>query len=124
MAEQGERAASGTNPKWSHDATTLKDLGLTKSESSRYQQLAKANGEFESYLADQKSARLTMNRLLRVCREQRPPDDAAPEPGPVENVDIRHGDLRTTLDDLEGQVDAIITDRKGLGVGLNVPRRG
>lgn len=111
MAEEGERAKPGTNPKWSHDATTLSDLGITKWESQRYQDVARIeDATFESYLSGEKSARLTMNRLLRVGREQkRPAEDHAPV---VESdrYDLRHGDLRDVLSDLDGRADAIITD--------------
>lgn len=42
-AERGERATKGRPEKTSNDATfspTLSDMGLTRDESSRYQQLA------------------------------------------------------------------------------------
>lgn len=47
-------------------------------------------------------------RLARVNRESSAPEIEAEYV--YDNVRIRHGDLRTALDDLTGEVDAIITD--------------
>jgi site-specific DNA-methyltransferase (adenine-specific) len=55
------------------------------------------------------SMRGVLKRLERVLREDAPEEGALLLPA-VDGVDIRHGDLRTVLDDLTGQVDVIITD--------------
>lgn len=47
-------------------------------------------------------------RLERIDREQQAAEAEASEP--AYDYEIRHGDLRTALDDLTGQVDVIITD--------------
>jgi hypothetical protein len=91
----------------------LADLGVTKSASSRYQQVADVPPEvFEDYIAakQERGEEITTNRLLRLAREA--PKDV-PEPDEITtagSAEIRHGDLRVTLNDLTGQVDAIITD--------------
>lgn len=67
---------------------------------------------FDRYLTTVKDAEMLRRaRLLRVARETQTGDDAIPEPVTAHGeVEIRHGDLRNTFADLEGQVDAIITD--------------
>lgn len=46
-------------------------------------------------------------RVERIARERQA---AAADPDPVYDYELRLGDFRTTLDDLAGKVDAIITD--------------
>jgi SAM-dependent methyltransferase len=108
------------------DAPSLKDVGLTKSESSRAQKIAAIDETtFEEFVAKAtavvkddeeavpKGRALTKARLERVEREKQAdkrraePTEHATQTGEVE---IRHGDLRETLGDLDAQVDAIITD--------------
>jgi DNA methylase len=52
---------------------------------------------------------LTRAKLLRAGREKAPSPEVDSE-YVYDDITIRHGDLRTTLDDLAGHVDAIITD--------------
>jgi hypothetical protein len=86
---------------------TLPKLGITRSQSSRAQQLAKIpEPVFE------KSVAKPQNRLLRVAREAAAEQRRAEptDPQTVHGlVDIRHGDFREVLADLS-DVDAIITD--------------
>lgn len=56
------------------------------------------------------SLRSVLKRLERVNREARSGDVTVDRRTVTDNVDIRHGNLTDVLDDLAGQVDAIITD--------------
>lgn len=83
--------------------------GITKTQSSRAQQIAKIpEPVFEAAVS------CPQNRLLRVAREaaaeQRRQEPT--EPQTVQGlIDIRHGDFREVLDDIpDGSVDAVITD--------------
>ena len=55
------------------------------------------------------SLRSVLKRLDRVNREAAASGEVLTFPV-VDGIDIRHGDLRTALNDLAGQVDAIVTD--------------
>lgn|GEM_PF-897516 len=50
--------------------------------------------------------------LIRVVAERKAAEaqEAAEEPGLPDGVDLRHGDFREVLKDLDGTVDAVITD--------------
>lgn len=100
------RSRAATAPK------KLKDIGLSKSESSRAQKAAAVpEPVFEKFVAKGKT--LTKSRLERVAREHETEKVRAQPTKPITKVgavEIRHGDLREVLDDLDGEVDAIITD--------------
>jgi hypothetical protein len=68
---------------------------------------------FEKFLGRKDPDQLTRAKLLRAGREAEAEQRRA-EPvasvSSIDGVEIRHGDLRTALADLAGQVDAIITD--------------
>jgi 16S rRNA G966 N2-methylase RsmD len=85
----------------------VRDLGITKMQSSRAQQIAKIpEAVFE------KAVSKPQNRLLRTAREAAAEQRRAEptDPQTVHGlVDIRHGDFREVLADLS-DVDAIITD--------------
>lgn len=104
---QGERADL------SHDGTSgLPDWCPNRNASSRWQQLARVDDEvFAGYLASlqRTDEDPTWKRLLRIAREDKNGDEA-PVAFADPTIDPRHGDLRTALDDLEGTVDAIVTD--------------
>jgi ParB-like chromosome segregation protein Spo0J len=55
---------------------------------------------------------LDVKRAERIAREQKAEErrQEPVEPTGIAEVDLRHGDFRTCLDDLAGTVDAIITD--------------
>jgi SAM-dependent methyltransferase len=93
---------------------SLAELGVTKNQSSEAQKLASIPEEdYEQFKASARSDTLNTKRALRVAREkesERRRDEMADVVSLPAGVEIRHGDLRTTLDDLAGQVDAIITD--------------
>jgi hypothetical protein len=81
MAARGEREGRGGDRAKSHDAT-LPDLGVTKSESSRWQRLAAVRVEVRRAYADETRAGdrdVTINGLLRFA-EARREQDAAPTP--------------------------------------------
>lgn len=90
------------------ETAKLADLGISYTQSSRAQQLAAIpDAVFE------KAAHSPQNRLLRIGREaaaearRAEPIEAVITTGDVE---LRHGDFRDVLGDLDGTVDAIITD--------------
>lgn len=93
--------------------STLEPLGLKKGQSHRAQQIAKIpEPVFEQHVANGRD--LSQNRLLRVAREaeaearRAQPTQARTV---VSDVDIRHGDFREALADIQsGTVDAVITD--------------
>lgn len=90
----------------------LRDAGVTANESSRAQQVAAVPNEvFEDFRATTRTPK--RERLLRVAREAKAAERRAEPSEPstrTDDIEIRHGDLRTALDDLAGTVDAIITD--------------
>lgn len=86
----------------------IDDLKISYMQSSRAQKLAAIPEEVFEAAADR-----PQNRLLRVAREAAAERRRAESVESVTNdglVEIRHGDFREVLRDLEGQVDAIITD--------------
>jgi len=94
------------------DQVTAGDLKSTETSARHKARKVSAVPEdvFEAYLAMVKDPELLRRaRLLRVGREKSPPVEPATVTT-LGTVEIRHGDLRTVLDDLAGQVDAIITD--------------
>lgn len=115
LVERGERPR-GRLPKESQLAT-LSDLGITKSESSRWQQIAEVPDDLRlSYVETVRRKRqrwVSRQRLLRLWRELQA-EHRRHEPvrlSPPGAPDIRCGDFREVLSDIEdGSVDAIITD--------------
>lgn len=103
-SENRSQVVTGSTPR-------LADLGVTKMQSSRAQQLAKIpEAQFEEAVSR------PQNRLLRIQRdrdaEQRKVTEAKQDAANLPEqprVDIRHGDFRETLAELTG-VDAVITD--------------
>lgn len=93
-------------------ADRLIDLGITKSQSSRAQQIARIpEKDFETFIGAGRD--LSINRLIRHGREAAAATRRANYVEPdyvIGDYDIRHGDLRECLADLDGTVDAIITD--------------
>lgn len=74
-AETGERAARGKPSEMSH-ASTLSDMGLTRDDSSRYQQLAAMPAEhFETAVATAKATagEVTTAFMLREAKRHTPP---------------------------------------------------
>lgn len=119
LLAQTERHPAGRPPKnRSHDATDfrpprLADLGVSRSASSRYQQVAAVpESVFEDYIQSkqQRGEEITTNRLLRLGREHKQPDITVEPRTVTADADIRHGSLTQVMDDLVGTVDAIITD--------------
>jgi site-specific DNA-methyltransferase (adenine-specific) len=92
----------------------LADLGITHRQSHEAQKLATiSEGDYEAWKSAARSDSLTMKRALRVAREaeaERRRGEPIDEVSIDGSVETRHGDLRSALDDLEGTVDAIITD--------------
>jgi site-specific DNA-methyltransferase (adenine-specific) len=95
----------------------LADLGVTKSESSRWQQIGEIPDDVRSRYVEAVRRRqqrwISRQRLLRLWREEqaeqrrREPLRVSPPGAP----DIRCGDFRVVLSDIpSGTVDAIITD--------------
>jgi site-specific DNA-methyltransferase (adenine-specific) len=88
---------------------TLSGLGVSRSQSSRAQQIAKIpEPVFEAAVSR------PQNRLLRVAREAAADERRAQPTEPLTvqgSIEIRHGDFRDVLADIpDGTVDAIITD--------------
>lgn len=110
-ATERHRGGRPSNENLSQRATGLAELGVTRSQSSRAQQLAALPEP--DYL---KLRSKPQNRLLRLARD-RAAEAKAANRGDLEaaaleagtRVDIRHGDFRDVLADLEN-VDAVITD--------------
>lgn len=62
-----------TGPNWSHAATNLKDIGITKSDSSRWQSMATLpDDDFESYVetCQQMERELTSSALLKMAKKR------------------------------------------------------
>lgn len=71
------------------------------------------NSEQAWFQDDLDPARLSKTRAARMQRERNAEaraNEPAPEITETDDIQIRHGDLRTILDDLAGQVDAFVTD--------------
>lgn len=78
----------------------------------RYMMVA-ANSTRVADLDEGLSLRAVVKRLERINREEKADEARQLGIAPVtasDDVEIRHGDLRECLDDLAGQVDAIVTD--------------
>jgi 16S rRNA G966 N2-methylase RsmD len=94
---------------------TLKELGITRNQSSEAQKLSEIPEDvYQQFKASARSDTLNTQRALRVAREKeaehRRNDPAAEIITLPSNIDIREGNLRTALNDITGQADAIITD--------------
>lgn len=79
----------------------------------RYEDVARVPDDvFEDYITAKQTRgeEITTNRLLRIAREQKPPDVTVAARTITADAEIRHGSLMDVMDDLAGQVDAIITD--------------
>jgi DNA methylase len=95
---------------------TLERLGLNDRRVSEWRSLRDhgAIAFLDQALADERAVtleRASLNwlrqRVERIAREEQAADA---DPEPAYDHELRHGDLRTALDDLAGTVDAIITD--------------
>lgn len=99
----------GGLPEAMSQRATLPKLGISRTQSSRAQQIAKIpEAVFEAAVSR------PQNRLLRVAREAAA-DARRGEPTEPRTthgaMDIRHGDFREVLADIpDGTVDAVITD--------------
>lgn len=96
MAERGERHQQrGDHMSESHDATrSLTELGISKSESSRWQRLTAVPAEVRhAYVAESRTAGrdVTINGLLRFAtgREETATEQPAPRPGHPSAEEIR-----------------------------------
>lgn len=93
----------------------LSDLGITKKQSSEAQKLAEIpEDDYQEFKAKARSDTLTTKRALRVGREKEAERRRAEKADEVvvlpSGVDVREGDLRSALTDLDGDVDAVVTD--------------
>ena len=84
MAERGERERRGGDRAKSHDAT-LPGLGITKSESSRWQRLADVPADVRRAYAEEaraNDAEVTIAGLLRIAASASAPEPEAPRARP------------------------------------------
>lgn len=93
MAERGEREQRGGDRAKSHDAT-LPDLGITKSESSRWQRLAAVPADVRQAYAEEaraNDAEVTIAGLLRIAASATAPetDELRARPGYPTAEEIR-----------------------------------
>ena len=116
MREAGELAEHGDN-QWTSEVrtSTLETIGLNRQRVSEWRSLRDhdALGFLDRALADARENTLrkaSINWLRARCERIDREDEAADTPEPAYDSELRHGDLRTVLDDLAGQVDVIITD--------------
>ena len=97
-------------PKWSHDATILADLGISKSQSSRWQLIARLpESIFDRHIQDAKDRKgeLTTARVLKLAKQYvwQKRRQAGPETGgSIYTCDM----LAIPVDD--ASVDLILTD--------------
>ena len=97
---------------------TLSDMGVSKSQSSRYQQIASVpEADFEQHIAEvkDKGGELTSAGVRRLVKSQRQQDNrdkmAAITPVAVNNIEIRHQDCLDMISQLEdGSVSLLLTD--------------
>jgi hypothetical protein len=99
MAERGERdqGSGGDRKSQSHAATVkLSDLGINKSQSSRWQKLAdKSDDDFEELIENAKQ-----RATAAVDREPKPKPKPKPKPGPKHKKD-RAEVIATCVSDVE-----------------------
>lgn len=98
------------------NVATLKDLDLTKSESSRLQKIAEIpEKKFEDILveAEIEVRKITNNMLVKIAKEiekeERVDDEYKERVSEKSKLEIRKGDFKEVLADL-CEIDAIITD--------------
>lgn len=117
---RGEIATAGGDPiaRKASNARKLEDLGVKSGRLAEARQIRDhfTDAELER-LAEEKSrldVELSRKRLLRVARErgarQRREQQQASVVELHPDADLRHGDFREVLGDLDGQAAAVITD--------------
>jgi len=104
----------GGDRKSSSPDVTLKDLGIERMQSSRWQAVAGLpEKEFERHIQEVKKSNeeLTTVGVIRLARELQKDDRIAQEnrKKDIFDIEIRKGDFKKVLDDLQ-DIDAIITD--------------
>ncbi len=105
------------NPQLSNDSTIrIKDLKISRDESSRLQKIADIDDKtFESILtqAESETKKITSNMLVSISKElnkdQRVVNERNARGKAIADIDIRDGDFKKVLSDLKN-IDAIITD--------------
>ncbi len=95
------------------DTPTLADIGLTKKQSSQFQQIASLPDEvFEGFLAEikAKEQEITTAGLLRLAKSLKKEDRCIiPQFNELANIQLVHGDMLTELPKL-GLFDLVVTD--------------
>jgi DNA modification methylase len=113
MKKRGERIGQGGDKKSkSHDDTLiLDDLGITKGESSRWQQMAQVSEtEIKEIIDDKKQdGILTTNEIVKEVKRRRP-KKSKPTPKTVEGVRLYCGDMLDVLPTLDNQYDLVLAD--------------
>ena len=106
MAERGERTKGGGNVAELQRATQLRDLGVEKTQSHRWQQIAKVDEPlFEQYIAscaENEKAEFTTEGLFRYAKEHARQDHRD------ENERIVSG--AAPAENIDGQFSAIVID--------------
>jgi hypothetical protein len=114
LRDAGQLADHGGDRSTS-EVRTLNDVGLTRQRVAEWRSLRDHDAlEFvdlalqanRESMFEKASINWLRKRVERIARERQAGD--APEP--VYDYELRHGDLRTALDDLAGTVDVIVTD--------------
>jgi hypothetical protein len=100
----------------SNSSTSLKDLGVTRDESSRLQKIAAIPEEkFEDILqeAEVETKKVTSNMLVKIANEAdkttRKNAEKSARGKVISEIEIRKGDFKKVLNDIY-DIDAIITD--------------
>jgi SAM-dependent methyltransferase len=118
MEDRGELAQQGDN-RWIDRRTsavyTLKDLELDHRRVAEWRTLRDhgALAFIDAALADEREStfeKASLNWVLRRVERIGRESEHAATTAPAYDYEIRHGDLRNTLDDLAGTVDVIVTD--------------
>jgi 16S rRNA G966 N2-methylase RsmD len=96
--------------------STLKDLGVTKDESSRLQKIASIpEDKFEGILAEaeRETTKINNNMLVNIAKEAekttRREEEKSARGKAISDIEIRKGDFKKVLADVY-DIDAIITD--------------
>jgi len=95
------------------DMVQLKDINITRKESSRLQKIAEIpEDRFESILleAEAETKKVTNNMLVRIAQETDKANRRQADRGSeIKDIEIRKGDFKEVLSDVY-DIDAIITD--------------